>query len=269
MSKYLFVPMVAILCLSSLVFATYSVLWDTSHGVRPGTDQTIGYTPESGGYFNDLSQNLQSHGFSVGTTGLGNNFSSSNLMGADVAVVAVTSSYETAYSNDEITDIKNFVSNGGGLLIMGDYASHNSNIQALASEFGVGFGSANAFGKVYVGEITDFSDHPIFEGVGDLVMLSGASELLLSGDATSVARYYDGKTMVAATEYGEGRVIIIGDNHLFVSYDGGDFYGYADNYDFSLNTFNYLASPVPEPATIFILSMGGLFVASGKKRRNR
>lgn len=266
MAKYVSVPMITILCLSAMVFANFNVLWDTSHGVRLNeTIGGIGFTPESGGYFNSLSQNLQSNGFSVGTTGLGNNFSSTNLAGVDIAVVAVTSSWDSEYSIDEITDIKNFVGNGGGLLIMADYNSNNSNIQALASEFGVGISSGNAFGLVTNSTITDFSDHSILEGVDQLMMTRGASELLLSGEATSVARHFTGKTMVAITEYGEGRVVIIGDNHLFTDLNG--YYDIPDSQEFSLNTFNHLAAPVPEPATIAILSLGGLFVASNKKRR--
>lgn len=258
MPGMLFVFAIAFL-LAPTAMATYNVLWDTSHGVY--TDPGGSY--DASGYYSKLSDYLTTNGFSVNTTG--SVFNSTNLAGVDVAVVAVPSSFDSVYGTSEIAALKTFVDGGGGLLIMGENtAAPIANVNPLALEFGITFGPED-LGGVNL-NITDLSSHQIFDGI-DQVSLSGASELTLSGSAVEVATYgVDSKTAIAVSEYGLGRVVAIGDGSLWKwgadsSYD--QIFDLPDNQDFALNTFEYLA--VPEPATLVILGIGGLFIA-GKKR---
>ncbi len=242
--------------LAPSALATYEVLWDTSHGVFGGD-----YHPDPGGYYSKLSDHLTANNFNVSTTTSA--FDSANLVGIDVAVVAVTSSYYSVYGTSEIAALKTFVDSGGGLLIMGDRISTPiGNINPLASEFGISFGPTDigSFGV----NVTDFSAHEIFDGINQ-VSLYAASEITLSGSAVSVGRDVEsGKTAIAVSDYGLGKVVAIGDSSLWV-WDGNHntFFDLPDNQQFALNTFEYLA--VPEPATLVILGIGGFFVV-GKKR---
>lgn len=245
--------------LAPAAMATYTVLWGTSHGVY--TDP--GGSHDTSGYYSKLSDHLTTNGFSVNTTG--SVFNSTNLIGVDIAVVAVTSSFDSVYGASEIAALKTFVDGGGGLLIMGENtAAPIANVNPLALEFGITFGPADLGGGSL--NITDLSSHHIFDGI-DQVSLSGASELTLSGSAVEVATYGTGnKTAIAVSDYGLGRVVAIGDSSLWKWGANSSFdqnFDLPENQQFALNTFEYLA--VPEPATLVILGIGGFFVV-GKKR---
>ncbi len=57
-------------------------------------------------------------------------------------------------------------------------------------------------------------------------------------------------------EDGQGRVVVLGDSSLWTVSDNWDYFHEADNAEFSLNTFEYLA--IPEPVTVLLLGLGGL-----------
>lgn len=261
----MFFVLVLAFSLAPAAMATYTVLWDISHGVLDFTDlpdYADGYMPSDEGYYGKLSDHLTANDFSVNTTDSA--FNSTNLTGIDVAVVAVTSSFNSAYSTAEIEALATFVGNGGGLLIMGDTTSTPiGNINSLALEFGISFGPTNI--DIFDFGVTDFpNSHDIFDGISE-VSMDGASEITLSGSAVEVATY-DSKTAIAVSDYGLGRVVAIGDSSLW-SWGGqsGTNFDLPENQDFALNTFEYLA--VPEPATLVILGIGGLVVAARKRSK--
>lgn len=258
------IQIVAVLTLSVLLTPSaaisYTVLWDTSHGVADSGQ----YQPS--GYYQTLTQHLGDNGFIVDTTSDG--FLVDDPAGYDVAVVSLTSAFYSTYTPDEVTRIADFVYDGGGLLIMGDRGP-NTNIQPVASKFGItlGFSDLSPY-EVYTSEL-DLS-HPVFDGFGtdDQIFMYAAGELKLSvsSPAFSIAlQEGTGKTIVATAQYNNGRILAIGDSTLWAvnpNVINHHFYE-ADNPQFSVNTFTYLA--VPEPATFLLLSLSGLALL--RKRR--
>ncbi|MHC4085884.1 MAG: PEP-CTERM sorting domain-containing protein [Planctomycetota bacterium] len=88
-----------------------------------------------------------------------------------------------------------------------------------------------------------------------------ASELSVTGPAFSIIQQEGtGKTIAAAAQYGQGRIVALGDSSLWSLSDSvlnsWDYFHEADNPQFAVSTFDYLA--VPEPATLLILGLGAM-----------
>jgi len=239
--------------------ATYSVLWDTSHGVYDN------YHLDTGGRYKDVADYLTANDFSVSAT-TGEGFTAATLSGVDVAVVCVMSAWNSAYSAAEINALANFVDDGGGLLIMSEVsAAPNQNIAGIATEFDIELEVSNiSSGGV---TLTDLDDHPVFDVVNpvDSIYFFSASELGVSGDAEAIAWDSTDNIAIAANDnYGWGRVIVLGDSAVWTT-NGDDVFGTADNQDFALNTFTYLA--VPEPATIILVGAGALAIMRRRRAK--
>ncbi|MGB2806679.1 MAG: DUF4350 domain-containing protein, partial [Sedimentisphaerales bacterium] len=249
---------------------SYTVLWDTSHGVYvSGTFGGDGYQPSQDGYYQKLAEHLGNNDFTVDITSQG--FLTDDPAGYDVIVVCLTSAFYSSYTSAEVDRIVDFVDDGGGLLIMGDrLAAPNANIQPVASEFGITLGLSDVVSsppniyELYTSEL-DLS-HPVFSDftTTDQIFLYAASELSVSGSASPISwQEGTGKIIAAATQYGQGRVVTLGDCSLWswVETLEENFYE-SDNPQFAVSTFDYLA--VPEPATLLLLGLGAALL---RKRR--
>jgi hypothetical protein len=240
---------------------SYTVLWDTSHGVYvSGTFGGDGYQPTQDGYYQMLDEHLSDYDFTIDTTSQG--FLTDDPAGYDMIVVCLTSAFYSSYTSAEVERIVDFVNDGGGLLIMGDrQAAPNANIQPVASEFGITMwlSDVNPL-ELYT---TGHTDHPIFEEVDEIYMYA-AAELSAESPAFPAAwQVGTEKTIAAAAQYGQGRVVALGDCTLWswVSiYE--ERFDKADNPQFAVSTFTYLA--VPEPATLLLLGLGAALL---RKRR--
>jgi len=248
-----------VFALPSSSSADYSVLWDTSHGVAGD------YHPNTGGQFEDMAEYLAFSGFTVSTDPCG--FTSTSLLGVDVAVVCVMSAWDSAYSTTEIDALTTFVDDGGGLLIISEYqAAPNANIEDVASAFDISLEVSDL--SPYSVDLTNLADHAVFGDTVDTVHFYAGSELGVTGDAYGIAwQDTTNKIAIAANEsYGSGlgRVIVLGDSTVWRS-NGENTFGMADNKAFALNTFTHLA--VPEPATIILAGAGAVAIA--RKRRSK
>ena len=230
------------------VVHAYTILWDTSHGVVSDGVNTF----EPDGHYLDLKAALVGN-FTMNVTLTG--FTAENLVDADVAVVNMGSAYNSIYTQGEADLLENFVNGGGGLLIMGSSPwSKNANIQPIADVFGITLASSGdaSFSNM---SSSDLAEHDVFEGFSesDWIHFMGGGELFVSGSILPVA-WYNSNIMVAAGEYGLGRVVTVGDLSVWVN----GTLDIGENQQFGLNTFEYLA--IPEPASIVLLSMGALLL---------
>lgn len=230
----------------------YTVLWDISHGVADVSNGG-GYQPS--GHYAMLTQHIEDNGFTVNTTSLG--FTDNNLAATDVAVVCIVSAYNSPYTATQADRLAAFVNAGGGLLIMGSHpflSGGNNNIQPVADKFGITLAASDA--AIYQGFYTpDALEHPVFAGFteNDSIFMQIAGEITVGANAFALAQEQTtGHIFIAGANYGTGRIVALGDFNMFSQV--GNVFGQANNPDFALNTFNWLA--VPEPTTILLLAAG-------------
>jgi hypothetical protein len=203
------------------------VLWDLTHGVYFGL-----YTPSM--EYSNVAAHLGGSGYAVTET---SDIGSETLSNYDILVICVGSAWDEPYTVAEADAIENFVQNGGGLLIMGDMATSipNDHVNVVAQRFGITCGVTGIPpADVY---FNDFASHPLFSGISQIYYrVAGTLTAAPPGEAVA---WYSGDPVVAAAEFGFGRVVATGD----VNFCDNDYLAMSDNQAFSENIFAWLGTP--------------------------
>jgi hypothetical protein len=165
------------------------------------------------------------------------NLTADNLEGYDMLVVLMPN---LNFSAQEVNDVRDWVADGGGLLLVGDeppgFTHMMQNLNYLLSWSDIKY-NTTVYGPFdTVCSITDF--HPITEGITNIVV-SGFSYPYVTGDAYAIMEHTGIGIAVAGEEYGNGRVIACPDGNFFTEELGIFELG---NYQFHMNIANWLTS---------------------------
>ncbi|MHA2236009.1 MAG: hypothetical protein ACXABH_11810 [Candidatus Thorarchaeota archaeon] len=204
------------------------------------------YYKLSSPYLMDLGRLLSFNGFNVRWT---DTFSEQIVDEADV--LFIMSGVEN-YTTPEKVMIYDFVARGGGLFLSCDWTGYQVMTNDIISEFGMDIngtsylfddddGRLGALSYVaYTGP--NIGDHPITQQVwrieidrGPGFAAIGSGTALVSTDDDGTSHWFaggaaDNVPVIATTEYGMGRVVVLPDINFF-SYTDGDGDGYSHLYD--------------------------------------
>lgn len=197
------------------------------------------------------------------------------LEGFDVLFINLVDESRPAFSAEEYAAIDQWVKQGGGLFVIVDHTNvyrSSERINPLLKPMGieVGYHTVVEFSPEYAitGKawlmLWDFYPHYVTGGVemispqtgGPLfgshgIAFSSPQSLADYWDVSDEGGYYgnmifDGDpelepsgplAMVAAREYGEGRVVVVGDQNIF----GDAWLHFANNFDLMMNAFQWVA----------------------------
>ncbi|MBN1195437.1 MAG: hypothetical protein JXA08_08870 [Methanomicrobiaceae archaeon] len=210
-------------------------LWDLTHGVY------LNYEPAKD--YSDFVALLSAQGYPIATTTTG-------ILGEDLSkykilIIAMGSTWDSAYTPDEVTAIVYFVNSGGKLLILGENTDcPNNNLNPVAQAFGT------TVGVSYLSPsdptITNLAPHPAFTGVNSVFFRAGG-EISAEAPSQIIAWTDPGEPAIAVAN--GNSVVIIGDSNLF----DNTYLAVADNTRLALNLWkNYCPPPVPEFPSAFI-----------------
>jgi len=189
-----------------------------------------------------------------------------------VLFINLISDDQPDFTQDEIAAITDWVEGGGGLFVIADHTNvyhHAERLNPLLATFGIEvlFSTAvdsppqYAINSFWV-KIRSFADHPVTDGVsvvsfqtgGPLVTDDGVAFLSNAGfsddwiEAEANPGFYGNGRLdpgepsgplpvVAATNFGEGRVVVVGDQNVF----GDEWVMVGQNFEIVLNIFEWLA----------------------------
>ncbi len=179
-------------------------------------------------YYSIWVTNLTDRGYIVDTPTTGE-ITSSVLVEYDVFIIPQAHEY---YTTTERTVIQNFVSNGGGLLVIGeDYRDAYTDLTSFA-------GISWVYGYGRSGTTSDITPHFITRGVTSVDLPYPEAIIQVTGDARDLVRDADGNIMLAISEQ-PGRVI------GFVDEDSLRDYGivYEDNLRLANNMIDWFSGP--------------------------
>lgn len=187
------------------------------------------------------------------------------------------------FEPDEIRAIQRFVGQGGGLVAISDHTNvyrHAERLNRIISPMGiralyhtaVDSGAASVTGSGWIA-IERLTDHPINDGIETISFQTGGGFEPDNGIAflsdlgfadlwnPGVDGYYGNWThdgddeveprgrnvaVVAATTYGQGRVVVVGDQNIY----GDVWLPYLDNFAHALNVFEWAAQAEDEPIAL-------------------
>ncbi len=169
-------------------------------------------------------------------------------------------------SESEVNAIHNFVSSGGGLLLVGvesatDWDYTPSNLNPISEEYGITFNSDRIIGRS-LRDDDDISNHFITQNVSSLQtkcdQISGCS-LTIQTPSEALA-FYDDKAILAAAEIDTGRVVAVGSLAPFMQYRHETWQENPnDHFQFSLNVIDWLVGNeyrIADPPDMAIIKVG-------------
>jgi len=199
------------------------VLWALSHGPYAN------YTPS--GWYSDLVDMLEMNNIISYEADYDLNYI--GLDSYDIIVVGTLLAWDSAYTAAELTAIQDFVSAGGGLLIMGENSDcPNEHINIISEAYGV---TCPLTGGDVNGHITDFAGIDLFTGVTTLELI-GSPGLTVGYPGAAVAWASGGQPVVAIA--GPCEVIVVSDGNVWEN----DYIATGDNETCALNVFDCLCS---------------------------
>ncbi|NHJ47845.1 MAG: hypothetical protein FK733_08665 [Asgard group archaeon] len=196
-----------------------------------------------------LRDSLRSEGFDVENY---NDFPiSEKALRCDVLVFACPDGSKLA--KNEIDAILNFLERGGGLLVIGNAGGDRglrTNMNEVLNRVGIEMLSDqvkdetnNEFNMPTHPVVNDVKDHPITQGVAELVIVAGCSirgSSSMTGLAhTSPVAEPPTAPVIVAGEFKGGRVVAIGSYRLFSNYGAG--LSLRNNRTLAINIFRWLA----------------------------
>jgi hypothetical protein len=234
-------------------------------------DETFpGVFTSIGGTFKSLAHELSSAGYEISAL-TSPPITKERLSGADVLVI---SDRWKDFAASEISDIRDFVRSGKGLLLIGvgwswvDYQKQPIQkfpINVLGQEFSMTVNDdvvadeTDNRGEPVNPILHTFTCHPITYGLSKVspakgmlpssLTISGSSQAVITGDNDAYSTYHQqvyrrgGYPPVGAVNtYGSGRVVLLGHDGFFTVMDGTGLYDY-DNLRLALNVFAWLSQP--------------------------
>lgn len=162
------------------------------------------------------------------------NLTYENLAPYDVLIINTP---EWNFTAAEVAAVQNWVADGGGLILFGDWTSafllHNQNMNYLLSPFDLSLSEDDYTPFAY--ETSDSEMHPTTEYV-TTIHYDGGVYVNVTGAAYPL--WYNGSNIVsAAQEYGMGRVFLAGDINFLSNYIGSN-----DNMQYGVNLVNWISS---------------------------
>lgn len=191
-------------------------------------------------------------------TNLDQNLTSTLLSKYDVLVIMYP---QLSLSTSEIDAIKDFVNNGGGLLLVGlneggsGWGYTTKLLNPIAENFGIHFEQDSLS---YT--IKNLPTHEIFTDVHSMSSYADdlkSCSITVESPATSLVTY-DDKTVVATSTYGSGRILAFGSPGPFMIFQNKELSNPNDHYQLALNVFTWLAKlstrtvVVPDPFILYV-----------------
>ncbi len=207
------------------------------------------------------------------------------VRGVDLLVIG--NPIDDFFSTPEVKIIVDYVRSGGGLLLLSEYGSdylQKTNINDISGKFGIKF-EKNLIKEVNkanqnctsILHIQNFLKHQLTKHIREMkiggscsLFLSKDAKLLLQSTEDAWPEVFDSSTeqwikdgeeekqiIAAYSEFGQGKVIAIGDIDIFTS-DSNIGSNSLDNQKFLQNIINWLIEPVKESKVMtFILNQFG------------
>jgi len=209
------------------------ILFDLSHLNGYGVDQWDNpYVGFSTTRFSLMRDNLVNRSYTFDKlypSALGN-LTTNNLAPYDLLIINLP---DTNFTASEVTSVANWISNGGGLLALGDLYTYDGskNLNYLLSSTGLSIIDVGPHAT-----LTTSFEHPTEEGCTSLTMGSG-DEVNYTSNAFPLWGNSPSEICIAGEEYGNGRIILTGDMLL-----SDDRIVLTDNLQFSINVANWLTT---------------------------